>query len=153
MTKDDFLSSWMDTALAMAEEAAAMGEVPVAAIIISPEGEVLAKATNRVERDQDPTAHAEILAIRAASKALGNSRLDGCDLWVTLEPCPMCAGAISHARINRLYYGTDDVKSGGVQNGARVFSQSSCHHAPEVYSGISAHKAGEMLTAFFKAKR
>jgi tRNA(Arg) A34 adenosine deaminase TadA len=153
MTKDQFLSSWMGEAIALARDAAEEGEVPVAAIVISPDGEVLSRATNRVERDGDPTAHAEILAIRKATERLGKTRLEGCDLWVTLEPCPMCAGAISHARIKRLYYAAEDEKSGGVSHGARVFNQSTCHHHPEVYAGIDATEAGQMMTAFFKACR
>ncbi len=152
MTSTNFLS-WMDEAIALAKSAAAVGEVPCAAIIIAADGSVLARATNRVERDGDPTAHAEILAIRAAAAVVGRNRLDGCDLWVTLEPCPMCAGAISHARINRLYYAAEDVKSGGVSNGARVFSRPTCHHKPEVYSGIGEDEASKMLTDFFKSKR
>lgn len=152
MNDDQFLS-WMDEVLALAAEAGEQGEVPVAAIITSPEGEVLARASNRVERDGDPTAHAEILAIKIAAKKLGNTRLDGCDLWVSLEPCPMCAGAIAHARIRRLYYGADDEKSGGVAHGPRVFNHPTCHHKPEIYSGLSAEKAGQMLTNFFQQKR
>ena len=153
MTRDDFLTSFMDEALALAEDAAKAGEVPVAAIITDADGQVVARATNRVERDGDPTAHAEILAIRDASVALGSTRLDGCDLWVTLEPCPMCAGAIAHARIRRLYYGAEDPKSGGVSHGPRVFSHPTCHHRPEVYSGLSEDRAGQLLTSFFKSKR
>ncbi|MCE2516825.1 MAG: nucleoside deaminase [Alphaproteobacteria bacterium] len=143
----------MEEALALAADAAQQGEVPVAAIITTAEGEVVARAANRVERDGDPTAHAEILAIRAAAARLGSPRLEGCDLWVTLEPCPMCAGAIAHARIKRLYYGAEDPKSGGVSHGPRVFNQTTCHHQPEVYSGISGDKAGQMLTSFFQGKR
>ena len=127
--------------------------MPVAAIITNAEGGVIAEAVNRVERDQDPTAHAEILAIQAASKALGRTRLDDCDLWVTLEPCPMCAGAIAHARLRRLYYGADDPKSGGVSHGPRVFSHPTCHHKPEVFPGLEADASSEMLKQFFRAKR
>lgn len=152
MNDDQFLS-WMDEVLELAAEAGQQGEVPVAAIITSAEGEVIARATNRVERDGDPTAHAEMLAIRSAAEKLGNTRLDGCDLWVSLEPCPMCAGAIAHARIRRLYYGAEDEKSGGVAHGPRVFNHPTCHHKPEIYSGLSADKAGQMLSSFFQQKR
>lgn len=153
MTAKPFLSSWMDEALKLAREAARGGEVPVGAVVVSPEGSVLARACNRVERDSDPTAHAEILAIREATKTLGTSRLEGCDLWVTLEPCAMCAGAIAHARIKRLYYAAEDEKSGGVEHGARVFNHPTCHHKPEIYSRLKAGEASKMLTDFFKAHR
>ena len=109
---------------------------------------VIAAAANRVERDNDPTAHAEIIAMREAAAIIGSPRLEGCDLWVTLEPCAMCAGAISHARIRRLYYGADDPKSGGVGHGARVFSHLTCHHAPEIYSGIMGEDAARLLKSF-----
>ena len=151
--KNNFLTSPMPRALTLAKVAAGMGEVPVAAIITSPDGTVIAEASNRVERDRDPTAHAEILAIKAACEALGQTRLDDCDLWVTLEPCPMCAGAIAHARIRRLYYGAEDKKSGGVSHGARVFSHPTCHHKPEVMSGLMAEESGVMLSKFFQEKR
>jgi cytidine deaminase len=153
MTKLPFSALWMDEALALARRGAIEGEVPVAAVVVSPQGEVLARAVNRVERDCDPTAHAEILAIRMAAERLGQPRLDGCDLWVTLEPCSMCAGAIAHARIKRLYYAAEDEKSGGVSHGARVFSHPTCHHRPEIYSGIRAAEAEQMLAQFFKARR
>ena len=109
---------------------------------------MIAAAANRVERDNDPTAHAEIIAMREAAAILGSPRLEGCDLWVTLEPCAMCAGAISHARIRRLYYGAEDPKSGGVGYGARVFSHPTCHHAPEIYSGIMGEDAARLLKTF-----
>jgi tRNA(adenine34) deaminase len=110
-------------------------------------------AGNRVERDHDPSAHAEILAIRQAAAIMGSARLNDCDLWVTLEPCAMCAAAISHARIRRLYYGADDPKSGGVAHGARVFSHATCHHKPEVYSGIGAEQSAALLKDFFARRR
>lgn len=143
----------MDMALAEAEAAALRGEVPVGAVIIDAKGEVLARAGNRVLELKDPTAHAEILAIRAAAATLGSERLIGCDLYVTLEPCPMCAGAISFARLRRLYYGAADEKGGGVDHGPRIFAQSTCHHAPEVYGGMSERRAGDLLREFFAARR
>ncbi len=143
----------MQRALQEARAAAARGEVPVGAVILGPEGEVLAAAGNRTLEDKDPTAHAEILAIRAAARALGSERLTGCDLYVTLEPCAMCAGAISFARIRRLYYGAEDPKGGGVDHGARFFSQATCHHRPDVYGGIGEREAAELLKAFFADKR
>ena len=153
MTDHGFSNQHMTTALALAREAMAEGEVPVAAIITNAEGEVIAKASNRVERDGDPTAHAEMLAIREAAAQLGQHRLNDCDLWVTLEPCPMCAGAIAHARLRRVYYGAEDPKSGGVSHGARVFNHPTCHHKPEVYSGISSEAASQLLKEFFQSKR
>lgn len=153
MNSNDFRDAPMRQALQLAEEAASAGEVPVAAVVTDADGHVIAAAANRVERDQDPTAHAEILALREAASIKGQNRLQDCDLWVTLEPCPMCAGAISHARIRRLYYGADDAKSGGVAHGPRVFSHATCHHAPEIYSGISAEAASTLLKAFFAARR
>ena len=153
MDNDAFLISKMDDALALAEAAMAEGEVPVAAIITDADGMVVAAAANRVERDGDATAHAELLAIREASAKRGQSRLTDCDLWVTLEPCPMCAGAIAHARLRRLYYGADDPKSGGVSHGPRVFSHATCHHKPEIYSGLKAEAASKLLINFFKSKR
>lgn len=143
----------MEMALEEARAAAARGEVPVGAVIIGQEGEVLAAAGNRTLEEKDPTAHAEILAIRAAARALGSERLIGCDLYVTLEPCAMCAGAISFARIRRLYYGAEDPKGGGVDHGARFFSQATCHHRPDVYGGIGEREAAELLKAFFADKR
>ena len=139
-------------AFAEARAAAARGEVPVGAAIVR-DGAVLAAAGNRTLADRDPTAHAEILAIRAACAALGTERLVGCDLYVTLEPCAMCAGAISFARLRRLYYAAEDVKGGAVDNGSRFYAQPTCHHAPEVYGGIRETEAAEMLRAFFRERR
>ncbi|WP_342076287.1 nucleoside deaminase [Yoonia sp. SS1-5] len=144
--------SHMDAALAQAKAAAARGEVPVGAVIAGPDG-VVAQAGNRTRELNDPTAHAEILAIRAASAALGQERLTGYDLYVTLEPCPMCATAISHARIARLYYGAADPKSGGVAQGPRIFSHDQCHHVPEIYDGIGGSAAADLLRDFFAARR
>lgn len=146
--------SWMDRALALARAAGEAGEVPVGAVIVEAEsGEVLAEAANRTERDADPTAHAEMLAIRAAARRLARPRLAGCDLYVTLEPCPMCAQAISFARIRRLYFGAPDPKGGGVENGARIFDKPSCHHRPEVYGGIGETRSAALLQAFFRERR
>ncbi len=142
----------MDIALGEARAAAERGEVPVGAVIVK-DGVILAQAGNRVRGDNDPTAHAEMLAIRLACAALGDDRLAGADLYVTLEPCAMCAGAISAARIARLYYGASDMKSGGVAGGARVFSHAQCHHKPEVYDGIGAEAAEELLVGFFAKLR
>ena len=143
----------MDVALVEARAAGARGEVPVGAVVVSLTGVVVAQAGNRTRELCDPTAHAEVLAIRAACLALGSERLVGHDLYVTLEPCPICAGAISAARIARLYYGAGDPKSGGVAQGARVFAHPQCHHVPEVYDGIGAVEAEAVLKAFFNARR
>jgi cytidine deaminase len=143
----------MALALTLAREAAARGEAPIGAVVAGPDGAVLAAASNRTRELSDPTAHAEILAIRAACAALGSERLTGCDLWVTLEPCPMCAGAIAHARLRRLYYAAPDPKGGGVAHGARVFSHPTCHHVPEIYDGIGETEAAALLRAFFAALR
>lgn len=143
----------MDTALAEARSAAQRGEVPVGAVVVAPDGKVLAAAGNRTRAELDPTAHAEILAIRAACKVLGSERLVDCDLYVTLEPCPMCAAAISFARIRRLYWGASDPKSGGVEHGPRVFSHATCHHRPELYPGIAEAESAALLTAFFEEMR
>lgn len=143
----------MQQALAEARAAAERGEVPVGAVIVSPVGEVVAAAGNRTRELADPTAHAEILAMREACKAVGSERLPGYDLYVTLEPCPMCASAISQARIARLYYGAADPKSGGVAHGPRVFTHPQSHHVPEVYDGIGAAEAEALLKRFFAAKR
>ena len=145
--------SHMDAALQEARAAALRGEVPVGAVIVSPAGEVVARAGNRTRELNDPTAHAEILALRAACAAAGSERLPGHDLYVTLEPCPMCAAALSNARIARLYYGAADPKSGGVAVGARVFAHPQCHHAPEVYDGIGGAEAEGLLRAFFAGRR
>lgn len=142
----------MHIALDQARAAANRGEVPVGAVIVK-DGKVIAKAGNQTREINDPTAHAEILAIRSACAALGQERLTGCDLYVTLEPCPMCAAAISAARISRLYYGAADPKSGGVAQGARVFSHAQCHHTPEVYDNIHASESKALLNAFFADKR
>jgi len=142
----------MRHALAAAVAAGVAGEVPIGAIVTRA-GAVIATGENRNRRDNDPTAHAEIVAIRAACAALGQERLTGCDLWVTLEPCAMCAGAIAHARIARLYYGAPDPKGGGVDHGARVFAQPQCHHRPEVFPGIGERAAAELLRGFFAARR
>ncbi len=144
----------MDLAMAQAREAGLRGEVPVGAVVVNgTSGEVLAAAGNRCEADGDPSAHAEMLALRAAAVKLGAARLTDCDLYVTLEPCPMCAQAISFFRIRRLYFGAPDPKGGGVEHGPRIFNQPSCHHAPEVYGGIRGCEAGDMLKAFFRDKR
>lgn len=144
----------MQAAMSQAESAAKRGEVPVGCIIVDGvSGEIISSASNRTEELDDPTAHAEMLAIRTASKSVGSARLIGCDMYVTLEPCPMCATAISFARIRRVYFGAYDPKSGGVDHGARIFEQSSCHHKPEVYGGINETACGEILKTFFKAKR
>ena len=145
--------SYMDQALDEARAAAARGEVPVGAVVVAPGGRVVARAGNRTRELSDPTAHAEILALRAACTAAGSERLPGHDLYVTLEPCPMCAAALSQARIARIYYGAADPKSGGVAQGPRVFSHPQCHHVPEVYDGIGAQAAEELLKAFFAGLR
>jgi len=142
----------MELAMEAAREAALRGEVPVGAVITQ-KGEVIAVAGNRTIADRDPTAHAEILAIREAAAKIGSERLIGCDLHVTLEPCAMCTGAISFARIRRLYYAAGDEKGGAVDHGPRFFSQPTCHHAPEVYGGIGEVEAAELLKAFFAARR
>ena len=138
----------LDEGLAAARD----GEVPVGAVVMRGD-EVVSVARNRMRDFNDPTAHAEIVALRAAAAALGTPRLDECDLWVTLEPCAMCAGAVALARIRRLYYGAADPKGGAVDHGPRLFGQPTCHHAPEVYPGIGESEAGEMLRAFFRARR
>ena len=142
----------MRLALDEARAAALAGEVPVGAVVMRG-GDVLAVARNRMRDDNDPSAHAEMVAIRQAAASLGTSRLDGCDLWVTLEPCAMCAGAIALARVARLYFGAADPKGGAVLHGPRLFAQPTCHHAPEVYPGIGEGEAGELLRAFFRQRR
>ena len=142
----------MDDALAEARAAQAADEVPVGAVIVR-EGAVIARAGNRTLRDRDPTAHAEMLAIRAAAAALGAERLTDCDLYVTLEPCAMCAAAISFARVRRLYYGAADPKGGAVDNGVRFFGSPTCHHKPEVYGGMGESEAAGLLRGFFQARR
>ena len=147
-------SSYMDVALAEAKAAAILGEVPVGAVIVDPAtGTIVARGGNRTRTGNDPTAHAEIVAIRSACVALGHDRLPGLDLYVTLEPCAMCAGAIAHARLARLYYGASDPKSGGVAHGARVFARDQTHHVPEVYDGISEAACAAVLKRFFEEKR
>jgi tRNA(Arg) A34 adenosine deaminase TadA len=136
-----------------ARAAAARGEVPVGAVVVSPEGQVVASAGNRTRELNDPTAHAEMLAIRQACAMLGKERLVDHDLYVTLEPCPMCAGAIANARLRRLYFAASDPKSGGVSHGARVFAHPQCHHVPEVYDGMSAAESEALLSGFFATKR
>lgn len=145
--------SYMDIALEEARAAGKRGEVPVGAVIVSPEGEVVARAGNRTRELCDPSGHAEVLAIREACAAAGSERLPGHDLYVTLEPCPMCASLISQARIARVYYGAADPKSGGVAQGPRIFAHPQSHHVPEVYDGISAPEAEALLKDFFAARR
>ncbi|MBI1416305.1 MAG: nucleoside deaminase [Limimaricola sp.] len=145
--------SFMDIALAEARDAALRGEVPVGAVVVGPDGTVVARAGNRTRETADPSAHAEMLALRAACAATGDERLPGHDLYVTLEPCPMCAAAIGFARIARLYYGAPDPKSGGVAQGPRIFSHPQCHHAPEVYDGFAAEESAALLKAFFAERR
>jgi tRNA(adenine34) deaminase len=146
------LMSFMDEALDEARAAAAAGEVPIGCVIVR-DGAIVARAFNRTLLDRDPTAHAEMLAIRAAGAALGSERLVECDLYVTLEPCAMCAAAISFARIRRLYYGAADEKGGAVENGVRFFASPTCHHRPEVYGGIGEAEAAKLLKEFFKKRR
>ncbi len=144
--------SFMDLALKAAEDAGNAGEVPIGCVIVR-NNEVIASAGNRTLRDRDPTGHAEVLALRDAAAKLGSERLVDCDLYVTLEPCTMCAGAISFARIRRLYYGAADAKGGAVDSGVRFFASKSCHHAPEVYSAVGESESARLLREFFKARR
>jgi tRNA(adenine34) deaminase len=144
--------SFMDLALKAAEKAGNSGEVPIGCVIVQ-DGKVVAAASNRTLTDRDPTAHAEILAIRDAARKLGSERLTDCDLYVTLEPCTMCAGAISFARIRRLYYGAADPKGGAVESGVRFFASPTCHHVPEIYSAVGDNEAAALLKEFFKARR
>src|SRR5580700_3307943 len=146
------MASFMDMALEEAHAAGARGEVPVGCVIVR-DGAVIASAGNRTLADRDPTAHAEIIAIRAAAASLGSERLDGCDLYVTLEPCAMCAGAVAFARIRRLYYGAADPKGGAVDNGVKFFASSTCHHRPEVYGGMAEAEASALLKGFFQDRR
>ena len=146
-------ASHMTEALAEARRAAELGEVPVGCVIAAPDGSIVARAHNRTRLDHDPTAHAELLAIRAAAGALGLERLVGFDLYVTLEPCAMCAAAISFARMRRLYYAAADAKGGGVEHGGRFYGQPTCHHAPEVYGGLAESEAAGLLKEFFAARR
>jgi tRNA(adenine34) deaminase len=149
MAKSD---GFMDAALAEARDAGARGEVPVGAVVVL-DGVIIARSGNLTRTQNDVTAHAEIAVIRAASEVLGQERLSGADLYVTLEPCTMCAAAISFARIRRLYYGAEDTKGGAVDNGVRFYSQPTCHHAPETYSGLGETAAADLLTAFFRDRR
>jgi len=142
----------MARALELAAEAAAAGEVPVGAVVVQ-SGRIVGEGGNAPRAHHDPTAHAEILAIRAAAQALGNERLEGCELWVTLEPCPMCAGAIVHARLARLYYAAPDPKGGAVDHGARLFDQPGCLHRPQVYSGMGEGESAALLRGFFAQRR
>jgi tRNA(adenine34) deaminase len=146
------MTSFMDMALEDARAAGARGEVPVGCVIVR-DGAVVARAGNRTLADRDPTAHAEIIAIRAAAASLGSERLEGCDLYVTLEPCAMCAGAVAFARIRRLYYSAADPKGGAVDNGVKFFASPSCHHRPEVYGGLAEAEAGALLKEFFRERR
>jgi tRNA(adenine34) deaminase len=146
------MPSFMEQALAEARAAAQGGEVPVGCVIVR-EGALIARARNATIAARDPTAHAEMLAIRGAAAALGSERLVDCDLYVTLEPCPMCAAAISFARIRRLYYGAADPKGGAVENGVKLYASPTCHHRPEVYAGIAEREAAALLQDFFKARR
>ncbi len=143
----------MAIAIEEAKAAALRGEVPVGACIVSASGEILARAGNRTLELKDPTAHAEMLVLREAASKLSSERLTDCDLHVTLEPCAMCAGAISHARIRRVYFGADDPKMGAIEHGPRFFTQPTCHHAPEVYGGIGGEASAQLLRDFFKARR
>jgi tRNA(adenine34) deaminase len=142
----------MALALNEARAAESAGEVPIGCVIVR-EGEIIARAGNRTIRDRDPTAHAEVLAIRAAARTLGSERLEACDLYVTLEPCAMCAAATSFARIRRLYYGASDPKGGAVESGVRFFASPTCHHVPDVYPGIGEHASATLLREFFRERR
>ena len=152
MEKRDVIATFMDAALSEARAAEAAGEVPIGCVIVQ-DGGIVASAANRTIRDRDPTAHAELLAIREAARKLRSERLVDCDLYVTLEPCAMCAGAISFARVRRLYYGAADPKGGAVDNGVRFFASDTCHHAPEVYGAIGEQASAALLQDFFKARR
>jgi tRNA(adenine34) deaminase len=146
------MASFMDMALDEARAAGERGEVPVGCVLVR-DGEVIARAGNRTVADRDPTAHAELLAIRQAAATLDSERLEGCDLYVTLEPCAMCAGAVTFARIRRLYYGAADPKGGAVDNGVKFFASPTCHHRPEVYGGMAEAEAGAILKRFFRERR
>ena len=150
---DSYKPTPMERALAAARAAGARGEVPIGCVVVGPDGAVLAEAGNRTEELKDPTAHAELLAIRAAAAALGSPRLVGCDLYVTLEPCPMCAQAISFARLRRVYWGAADPKGGGIEQGPRIFDQPTCHHRPELYPGVGESDAADLLRVFFRERR
>ncbi len=146
-------TTWMPQALAEARAAQARGEVPVGAVIISPDGQIVARAGNETRAQHDPSTHAEILAIRRACQAVGSQRLEGHALWVTLEPCPMCAACIAMARIETLYYGASDPKSGGLESGPRLYTHPNLHHRPQVYNGIAADQCAELLRDFFQSRR
>ena len=146
------MASFMDMALAQARAAGERGEVPVGCVVVR-DGAVIAQAGNRTLAERDPTAHAELVAIREAARALGSERLEDCDLYVTLEPCAMCAGAVAFARIRRLYYGAADPKGGAVDNGVKFFASPSCHHRPEIYGGLAEAEASALLKRFFTARR
>jgi tRNA(adenine34) deaminase len=146
------MSSFMEMALEEARAAGERGEVPVGCVLVRG-GEIIARAGNRTVADRDPTAHAEMIAIRDAARALGSERLEDCDVYVTLEPCAMCAGALSFARIRRLYYGAADPKGGAIENGVKFFASPTCHHRPEVYGGLAEAAAGDLLKRFFKERR
>jgi tRNA(adenine34) deaminase len=148
----EMVASFMDMALAEARAAGEAGEVPVGCVVVC-DGAVVARAGNRTLTERDPTAHAELVAIRAAAAVLGSERLDGCDLYVTLEPCAMCAGAVAFARIRRLYYGAADPKGGAIENGVKFFASPTCHHRPEVYGGLAEADASALLKEFFQARR
>lgn len=143
----------MDRALVLARQAALDGEVPVAAVIVDPQGDIISESANRTRLQPDATGHAEIRAIRQACEALGTDRLEGCDLFVTLEPCAMCTGAIAHARVRRLYFGAEDPKGGAVVSGPRLFDQPTLHHAPDIYGGIKEAECAQLLRTFFQARR
>jgi len=145
-------TSFMGDALDLAHAAITVDEVPVGAVVVR-NGKIIGQGHNRTRIDHDPTAHAEIVAIRQATEFLGNDRLEDCDLWVTLEPCTMCAGAIAHARLRRLYYGADDPKGGAVDSGVRFFEAPTCHHKPEVYAGIDGESSAKLLMEFFRGRR
>lgn len=147
------MSDFMQLAFQEAEAAAARGEVPIGAVLIAPDGKILAQAGNRTEADHDPTAHAELLVIREAAKKLNSPRLSDCDLYVTLEPCAMCAAAISFARLRRVYFAAYDPKGGAIDHGPRFFTQPTCHHKPEIIGGLEEARAGELLKTFFAQKR
>ncbi|MCP9221898.1 tRNA adenosine(34) deaminase TadA [Erythrobacter sp. LQ02-29] len=147
-----FPSPFMIRALELAREASAEGEVPVGAVVVR-DGKIVGEGRNAPRRDHDPTAHAEMLALRQAARTVGSERLSGCDLWVTLEPCAMCAGAIVHARIRRLYYAASDPKGGAVEHGARVFDHPQAHHRPEIYAGLGEREAAALLQDFFRDRR
>ncbi|SIN62462.1 tRNA(adenine34) deaminase [Parasphingorhabdus marina DSM 22363] len=151
MARESF-TSYMADALTLAREAEQAGEVPVGAVVVR-RGEIVGRGHNLTRTGHDPSAHAEIVAIRAAARTLGTDRLEDCDLWVTLEPCGMCAGAIAHARIRRLYYGASDPKGGAVESGVRFFNADTCHHRPEIYGGLEEKASALLLTDFFASRR